>query len=87
MEIAAKSEARVDWRVKALKEGEAKFRMRADSGDDGDAGEEAEQAGSNAFAVSPARSGDNTTRLLSNSHQPYRGGVAWYELVVDSDEG
>lgn len=37
VEIAAKSEARVDWRVRALKEGEAKFRMRADSGDDGDA--------------------------------------------------
>ncbi len=37
VEIAAKSEARVDWRVKALHEGEAKFRMRADSGDDGDA--------------------------------------------------
>ena len=37
VEIAAKSEARVDWRVKALREGEAKFRMRADSGDDGDA--------------------------------------------------
>ena len=37
LEIAAKSEARVDWRVKALREGEAVFRMRADSGDDGDA--------------------------------------------------
>lgn len=37
VEIAAKGEARVDWRVKALKEGEAKFRMRADAGDDGDA--------------------------------------------------
>ena len=37
LEIAAKSEARVDWRVKALHEGEAVFRMRADSGDDGDA--------------------------------------------------
>ncbi len=37
VEIAAKSEARVDWRVKALREGEATFRMRADSGDDGDA--------------------------------------------------
>ena len=37
MEIAAKSEARVDWRVKALREGQAKFRMRADAGDDGDA--------------------------------------------------
>ncbi len=39
VEIAAKSEARVDWRVKALHEGEATFRMRADSGDDGDAAE------------------------------------------------
>jgi uncharacterized protein YfaS (alpha-2-macroglobulin family) len=37
VEIAAKSEARVDWRVKALREGEASFRMRADAGDDGDA--------------------------------------------------
>ncbi len=37
VEIAAKSEARVDWRIKALREGEATFRMRADSGDDGDA--------------------------------------------------
>jgi uncharacterized protein YfaS (alpha-2-macroglobulin family) len=37
VDIAAKSEARVDWRVKALREGEATFRMRADSGDDGDA--------------------------------------------------
>ncbi len=37
VEIAAKSEARVDWRVKALREGEATIRMRADSGDDGDA--------------------------------------------------
>ncbi len=35
--IAARSEARVDWRVKACHEGEATFRMRADSGDDGDA--------------------------------------------------
>jgi uncharacterized protein YfaS (alpha-2-macroglobulin family) len=37
VEIAAKSETRVDWRVKALTEGEATLRMRADSGDDGDA--------------------------------------------------
>jgi hypothetical protein len=37
VEIAAKSEARVDWRVKALHEGEATIRMRADAGDDGDA--------------------------------------------------
>lgn len=50
-------------------------------------GEDATHSGSNAFAISPAKSGDGTTRLLSNSHQPYRGGVAWYELVVESDEG
>ena len=37
VEIAARSEARVDWRVKALLEGEATIRMLADSGDDGDA--------------------------------------------------
>lgn len=37
VEIAAKSEARVDWVVKALREGEATFRMRAEAGDDGDA--------------------------------------------------
>jgi hypothetical protein len=37
VEIAAKSEARVDWRVRALREGEATVRMRADAGDDGDA--------------------------------------------------
>ncbi|MCP5545027.1 MAG: alpha-2-macroglobulin [Akkermansiaceae bacterium] len=35
--IAANSETRVDWRVKALKEGEAVIRMKADAGDDGDA--------------------------------------------------
>ena len=50
-------------------------------------GEDAALAGSNAFAVAPRRSGDGVTRLVSNSHQPWRGGTAWYELVVDSDEG
>lgn len=50
-------------------------------------GETAENSGSNGFAVAPARSGDGVTRLLSNSHQPYRGGVAWYELEINSDEG
>ncbi|KGB59155.1 acylase [Sphingopyxis sp. LC363] len=43
--------------------------------------------GSNAMAVAPARSTDGATRLVSNSHQPWTGGVAWYELVVHSDEG
>lgn len=42
--------------------------------------------GSNAFAVSPAKSGGPTT-LISNSHQPLTGGVAWYELTVESEEG
>jgi acyl-homoserine-lactone acylase len=49
-------------------------------------GEDAEHLGSNAFAVSPEKSGGPTT-LISNSHQPLRGGVAWYELVVESGEG
>jgi hypothetical protein len=37
VEIAAKAEARVDWRVKAMREGEVTIRMRADAGTDGDA--------------------------------------------------
>jgi alpha-2-macroglobulin len=37
LEIAARSEARVDWRVKAMVEGEAVIRMKVDAGDDGDA--------------------------------------------------
>ncbi|WFL78067.1 acylase [Altererythrobacter arenosus] len=43
-------------------------------------------SGSNAFAVAPEKSGGPTV-LISNSHQPLRGGVAWYELVVESGEG
>lgn len=50
-------------------------------------GEDGALAGSNAFAVAPARSGDGTTRLISNAHQPWKGGVAWYELEVSSDQG
>jgi acyl-homoserine-lactone acylase len=49
--------------------------------------EAAENIGSNAFAISPERSDDGVTRLVSNSHQPLWGGVAWYELVVESEEG
>lgn len=49
-------------------------------------GEDADSLGSNAFAVAPKKSGGPTT-LISNSHQPLRGGVAWYELVVESGEG
>jgi acyl-homoserine-lactone acylase len=50
-------------------------------------GDAAESSGSNAFAVAPAHSTDRTTRLIANSHQPWRGGVAWYELAIDSDSG
>lgn len=49
-------------------------------------GEDAEHLGSNAFAIAPRKGGGITT-LVSNSHQPLRGGVAWYELVVESGEG
>ena len=49
-------------------------------------GNDAALSGSNAFAVSPEKSGGPTV-LISNSHQPLRGGVAWYELVVESGEG
>lgn len=43
--------------------------------------------GSNGLAVAPTRSADGATRLLVNSHQPYTGPVAWYEAVLESDEG
>lgn len=43
-------------------------------------------AGSNAFAVAPEKSGGPTI-LVSNSHQPWTGPVAWYEMVVESGEG
>lgn len=43
--------------------------------------------GSNAFAVAPAKMADGQTWLISNSHQPLEGQVAWYEAVVHSGEG
>lgn len=43
--------------------------------------------GSNAVAVAPGRSADGATRLLVNSHQPYTGPVAWYEVRLHSEEG
>ena len=49
-------------------------------------GEEAGLLGSNAWAVTPERAGGPTT-LISNSHQPLRGGVAWYEFSVESEDG
>ncbi|MDP1627533.1 acylase [Parvibaculum sp.] len=49
--------------------------------------EEPHPIGSNGVAVSPARSADGATRLLVNSHQPFTGPVAWYEAVLESEEG
>ncbi len=43
--------------------------------------------GSNAFAIAPKRSTDGATRLVINSHQPYSGPVAWYEVQATSEEG
>ena len=43
--------------------------------------------GSNAVAVAPSRSADGATRLLVNSHQPYTGPVAWYEVRLRSETG
>lgn len=45
------------------------------------------ERGSNAFAVSPERSGDGVTRLMINSHQPMTGPVAWWEAHTVSEEG
>jgi acyl-homoserine-lactone acylase len=46
-----------------------------------------EGGGSNAMAVAPSRSADGHTRLLINSHQPYAGPLAWYEVRLKSEEG
>jgi acyl-homoserine-lactone acylase len=51
------------------------------------AGRNPDMNGSNAFAIAPGRMADGKTWLISNSHQPYEGGVAWYEAVVHSGEG
>lgn len=45
------------------------------------------QHGSNAIAVSPARSANGETFLAVNSHQPWTGIVAWYEAHMHSEEG
>ncbi len=46
-----------------------------------------DERGSNGFAVAGRRSADGVTRLIVNSHQPWEGGVTWWEVVVHSDEG
>jgi penicillin amidase/acyl-homoserine-lactone acylase len=62
--------------------GDTLKKLTADTG-----GKPAPPIGSNGIAVAPARSADGATRLLVNSHQPYSGPVAWYEAVLQSDEG
>ena len=43
--------------------------------------------GSNTLAVSPVRSANGETFLDVNSHQPWEGPVAWYEVHLHSEEG
>jgi penicillin amidase/acyl-homoserine-lactone acylase len=43
--------------------------------------------GSQGVAIAPRKSGDGSTRLLINSHQPLTGPVAWYEARLHSQEG
>ncbi|MBL4671589.1 MAG: acylase [Arenicella sp.] len=45
------------------------------------------ERGSNAYAVSAERSGEDITRLLINSHQPLTGPVAWYEAHIIAEQG
>lgn len=45
------------------------------------------ELGSNAYAIAPSRSDDGATRLIVNSHQPFTGPVAWYEIGLHSAEG
>jgi acyl-homoserine-lactone acylase len=51
------------------------------------AGRDPQQNGSNGFALAPKKMADGQTWLVSNSHQPYEGQVAWYEAVTHSNEG
>jgi acyl-homoserine-lactone acylase len=51
------------------------------------AGRDPQQNGSNGFALAPKKMADGQTWLVSNSHQPYEGQVAWYEAVTHSGEG
>jgi acyl-homoserine-lactone acylase len=46
-----------------------------------------DERGSNGFAVAGKRSVDGVTRLIVNSHQPWVGGVTWWEVVVHSEQG
>ena len=49
--------------------------------------QEALPHGSNAFAIAPSRTTDESTILIANTHQPWTGPFAWYEAHVKSKEG
>lgn len=63
------------------------YRAKAGYREPGTASRDDLPVGSNAIAVSPERSGDGSTMLVINSHQPLTGPVAWYEAHIESDEG
>ena len=46
-----------------------------------------ESMGSNVFVVSPSRSANGHTLFMSNTHQPWEGPTAWYEVHLHSEEG
>jgi penicillin amidase/acyl-homoserine-lactone acylase len=46
-----------------------------------------QEIGSNTIAIAPSRTPDGKTHLAINSHQPYAGPVAWYEVKMHSEEG
>jgi acyl-homoserine-lactone acylase len=44
-------------------------------------------AGSNGFAYAPHKTEEGKTILVSNSHQPFRSYLSWYEIHINSEEG
>lgn len=44
-------------------------------------------AGSNGLAFAPSKTKDGKTYMVSNSHQPLRSYLSWYEVHVQSEEG
>ena len=44
-------------------------------------------AGSNGIAIAPHKTIDNKTYLVSNSHQPFRSYMSWYEVHIHTEEG
>lgn len=49
--------------------------------------EQAFTAGSNGIAFAPNKTKEGKTFLLSNSHQPFRSYLSWYEVHLHTEEG